>query len=442
MLSTYQRRILRHVRDEAYTPRQLRELAEALGVERSEHAAFRDAVRELAAQHQVVLGADGTVALPPLGREVTGSFKLHERGFGFILPDIPNTHGDVFVPPGETAGALTGDRVRATIGKGGRRGVSGRIVEVIQRGATHFVGTLDRKGSTWVVHPDGKSLTDPIITRDPGAKNAKPGDKVVVELTVFPGEGRKLEGVITELLGEAGRPDVETLGIMRAFGLKEKFEDPVVNEARDAARDYDNNVSAYMQGRLDLSDTFTLTIDPPDARDFDDAITVQRTDKGWRLGVHIADVATFVRPGAELDSEAYDRGNSVYLPRRVIPMLPEILSNGICSLQPGVPRLTKSVFIDYDAQAHVIGASFASAVIRSNHRLTYLEAQALIEGDRDEAARQAVEKRDYPDELLAALKDMNELAIAIRKRRQKAGMISLDLPQNRVIRLILMVKLM
>jgi len=430
MLSTYQRRILRHIRDEAYEPRRIRALAEELGVPREEHAAFREAVSDLAKDQQVVLGADDTVALPPLGREVTGTFKLHERGFGFLIPDTPNTHGDLFVRPQDTGGALSGDRVRAKVIHGrGRRGVHGQVSEIIQRRATSFVGTLDQQGKMWVVHPDGTSFTDPIVTRDPGAKNAKAGDKVVVELTVFPERNQTAEGVITEVLGESGKPDVETMGIIRAFGLHEKFEEEVIEEAREAAHDYNDHADEYTEGRLDLRETFTLTIDPPDARDFDDAISLERTDKGWRLGVHIADVATFVRPGAELDTAGYDRANSVYLPRLVLPMLPEILSNGICSLQPGVPRLAKSVFIDYDAGAKVTGTTFANSVIESNYRLTYLEAQALIDGDRKQADRQSVERQDYTEELEAAVRDMNELAGAIRKRRDKAGMITLDLPE-------------
>ncbi len=434
MQSTYKRRILRHLRSDAYAPQRVRELAEDLGIDRDQHAAFREAVRELAEDQQVVVGSDETVALPPLGREVTGAFKLHERGFGFIIPDTPTTHGDLFVPPPDTGGALTGDRVRAKVVHGsGRRGTRGKVTEVIQRRATNFVGALDKQGSHWVVYPDGKSLTTPIITRDPGAKNAKRGDKVVIELTVFPEKGQSPEGVITEVLGESGRPDVETAGVIRAFGLKEGFEDAVVQEARDAARDYDDHTDAYRGQRLDLTPTFTVTIDPPDARDFDDAISLERTDTGWRLGIHIADVATFVRPDAELDREAYDRGNSVYLPRLVLPMLPELLSNGICSLQPGVPRLTKSVFIDYDANAKVTGATFANAVIRSDFRLTYLEAQALIDGDPEAAARQSVEANDYTDELIRALSNMNELARAIRGRREKDGMISLDLPEVELV---------
>jgi len=434
----YKRRILQHVGHKAYEPQRVRELADSLGVPKEDLPEFRQALDELTESNQVVIGSSETIALPPIGREVTGTFKLHERGFGFILPDEPTSHGDVFVPPGKNQGAMTGDRVRAEVsrdarGRGGRSGATGKITEIIQRGHTQVVGVLGKVGSTWVVTPDGKALADPVLVRDVGAKNAKEGQKVVVEFTRYPERGRQAEGVITEVLGERGEPDVETLGIMRAFGLPEQFPDAVVQEARDATRDYDEHTDEYMAGRMDLRETFTLTIDPPDARDFDDALTVSHDDDGWELGVHIADVATFVRPGSELDREATERGNSVYLPRKVIPMLPEVLSNGICSLQPGVPRLAKSVFIRYDHRGQVKGTRFASSVIASNYRLTYLEAQALIDGKPKEAKNQAVEANDYSDELTTVLGQMHDLSRLLRKRREEAGMISLDLPEVELV---------
>jgi len=426
------------VAHDAYEPQQVRQLAEALGVPGPEHDAFRAALDELVEDKQLVMGASNTVALPPLGREVTGKFKKHERGFGFILPDTPTSHGDVFVAPGDGGDAMTGDRVRAEIVHRNRRGkgskaISGKITEVIQRGSTHFTGNMAKQGDLWIVWADGKGVNDPIVVRDAKSKNVRVGDKVVVELTVFP-EGRQLpEGVITEVLGDAGKPDVETEATKRAFGLADKFPEEVIAEARDVTRDYNENTEAYAEGRLDLRDTFTITIDPPDAKDFDDAITIEKTDRGWKLGVHIADVATFVRPDSALDTEARERGNSAYLPRHVVPMLPEILSNGICSLQPEVPRLVKTAFIEYDGGAKITNTTFANAIIASNHRLTYLEAQALIAGDRKTAKKHQVYDLPYSDELVECVRMFDELAKAIRKRRYAQGMISLDLPEVELV---------
>ena len=433
-------RILKHIAHQSYSPQQSRDLAKAIGVEQDDYNAFALAVRELVEENQIVYGVNETIALPPLGSELVGKFKRNDRGFGFVIPDQANNHGDLYVSARDTMGAMTGDRVRAEVVRsqrgreGGRGGPAGRIVEIIQRGQTSFVGELQKKGGSWMVFPDGRTLGEPIVVRDPSAKNAKPGDKVVVEITVYP-EGRMLgEGVITEVLGDSGAPSVETRGVMVAYGLADAFPDDAKDEARDAVRDYNENEAEYFVDRLDARQTFTVTIDPPDAKDFDDAISITRTDTGWELGVHIADVATFVRPGSVLDDEAISRGNSTYLPRKVIPMLPEVLSNGICSLQPGVPRLTKSAFITYDSDGKPIASRFASAVISSDFRLTYLEAQALIDGDSDEAAaKQAVEKNTYTDELRQALAEMDNLAKTIRRRRFAEGMIVLDLPEVELV---------
>ncbi len=446
----YKSRILRHVGSQADRPQRVRELAESLGVPPEDRDAFRKAVDQLAEAGQVVVGSSDTVALPPIGREVVGRFRLTDRGFGFVIPDQANAHGDLFVPPGQNNGALTGDRVRAAVrtergrGRGSDRSPHvGRIVEIIQRGQTRFVGTLRKHGRTWTVDIDGKVLTDPVLIRDVSARGAKAGAKVVIELTRYPESGRDAEGAITKVLGEAGRPDVETEAICHAYGLAMAFAGHVQAEARALVERYNRDPEPFFADRTDLRDTFTVTIDPPDAKDYDDAISLERlprrggkADKSqaaWELGIHIADVATFVEPGGKLDAEAEQRGNSVYLPRLVIPMLPEVLSNGICSLQPGVPRLARSVFIRYDDRARVVGRRYANTVIQSDFRLTYLEAQALIDGDRDEAAPHARADNEYTDRLTEALDQMATLSRAIRRRRREAGMIELDLPEVELI---------
>ena len=250
----------------------------------------------------------------------------------------------------------------------------------------------------------------------------------------YPGEGQQPEGVILEVLGDAGEPDVETQAIMRAFGLAERFDDDVVTEARDAARKLD--VEQAGPDREDLRDLLICTVDPPDAKDYDDAISLRKLDAGqesdsaaWELGVHIADVAHFVDAGSALDKEAYERGNSTYLPQKVVPMLPELLSNGVCSLQEGVDRFTRSCFLRYDAKGKVVGERFCRSIIKSAKRLTYLEAQALIDGDLREARKHAFGEAHYPREVIQQLKHMNELAKTIRARRLDHGMIVLGSPR-------------
>ena len=445
LIDRYSRRILNHLADTRYEPRTTRELARDLSVPDEDFNEFRRAVEQLVEADQLVLGAADTVALPPPGSELTGVFRKHERGFGFVIPDELNAHGDLFIPPGNTEDAMTGDRVRCKVRREKRRGGGprspyvGRIVEVIQRSDRRYVGTLEKQGKKHFVNVDGKALPDAVLIRDPRAKNAKPGDKVVIDLVEYPGDGQQAEGVILEVLGDAGEPDVETQAVMRAFGLAEKFDADVIESARSASRRLDPDDPAADE-REDLRDLLITTIDPPDAKDYDDAISVRRLDAkresdgaAWELGVHIADVAHFVDAGSPLDQEAYERGNSTYLPRKVVPMLPELLSNGVCSLQEGVDRLTKTAFIRYDAKGKVVGERFCRSIIKSAKRMTYLEAQAVIDDDLKAARKHAFGEATYPREVIAQLKHMNELAKTIRKRRLDGGMIVLGLPEVELI---------
>lgn len=441
MPDKFSRRILKHVADRRYTPRLLRDLANDLGVPPDELDAFRDSATQLIHAGQIVLASSHAITLPPPGRKMIGTFRLNPRGFGFVVPDSPVEHGDLFIPAGNTGGAMTGDHVRADVIHAAGRGRDrspyiGRIVEILSRSDKRYTGNLARQGSLFLVYVDGKSFTQPVVIRDPHAKNAKPGDKVVIEITEYP-EGDALpQGVITEVLGAHGQPDVETAAVMRAYNLPDQFPPQVLQQARNASQSFRGTIAS---GRLDLTRDFIITIDPPDARDFDDAISLKSLDPAstggavFELGVHIADVAHFVAADSPLDVEARLRGNSVYLPRRVIPMLPETLSNGVCSLQEGVVRFCKSAFIRYDQDANVLSTRFARTAIKSAKRLTYREAQALIDGDPLEARKHARTDTPYTDRLVSVLKQMNDLAVRIRQRRLRAGMIVLALPEVELI---------
>jgi ribonuclease R len=452
MSMRFTKRLMSHIQHQAYEPSDVETLARDLGVAEDELDEFGKAVQQLAAAGQVVWGDDDQVTLPPIGRELIGVFKRNPKGFGFVIPKQANAHGDLFVPAHQTLDAMSGDVVRAAVIKKRAHDPKhspyvGEITEIITRAKTGHVGELIRRGNHWMVLPDGKELTDPIIVHDAESKNANLGDKVAFEITAYP-EGEYLgEGVITRVLGESGLPNVETAAIIESYNLPEDFPKACHDEARELSLAFDDEIRRYTHGgeafepseRLDLRDAYIITIDPPDAKDYDDAISLQRLDevagggRGFRLGIHIADVANFVTPGSALDDEARDRCNSVYLPRLVIPMLPEILSNGICSLQEGVPRYCKSVFIDYDARGVVRGRGYAATVIESAKRCTYLEAQALIDGDEAEAKKHAKTEPNYTDELKSALADMNTLSRAIRERRRGQGMIHLDLPDVELI---------
>jgi ribonuclease R len=448
--SRFTKRLLSHVGHKSYEPSDLPRLMGDLRIAPEDRTDFAKAVAELAEAGQVVWGDGDVVLLPPMGNEIIGRFRKNQRGFGFVIPREANQHGDLFIPAFATGDAMDGDLVRAVVKRSnrpepGKSPFVGEVVEVVERGRNVYAGTLGKRGGQWLVFPDGKVLTTPIVVRDAESKNGKDGDKVAFELTHYP-EGDLLgEGVILRVLGDAGRPDVETLAVMQAYNLPEEFPDACVAEARALTLDFEEELrTSDATGfddtvRTDIRNDYIITIDPPDAKDYDDAISLQRIDRiagggsGWRLGVHIADVSHFVTLGTALDAEARERANSVYLPRLVIPMLPEVLSNGICSLQEGVPRFCKSAYIDYDDDGRVRAKGFAATIIKSAKRLTYLEAQALIDGDEEEAKRHAKTEPNYTQKLKDTLRDMNTLSRAIRDRRKKQGMIHLDLPDVELV---------
>ncbi len=421
-------------------------LSRELGVSSDDFPVLREAIEQLVEEGHLVATAEDWFGLPPIGDEIVGEFRKNPRGFGFIVPNRPVATGDIFVPPDCTSDALTGDIVRAKVITKRRKGEidhTGAIVEILERKQSHFTGELQNQGGTWLVHPDGKSLTAPIAVNDPSIKNARAGDKVVFEILTYP-EGHHLgQGVIVEVLGEAGQPDVETQAVIAAYNLPGDFPKACIDQARDAAKGFEDDVemaekTGSFPGREDLRDTLILTIDPPDAKDFDDAlslekITLKNGQRGYRLGVHIADVSHFIPVGSPLDEESTLRGNSVYLPRKVIPMLPELLSNGVCSLREREPRYAKSAFIDYNERGEVQGRAYASTVIHSAKRMTYLEAQALIDGDLEEAKKHARTDTEPTREIIQNLKDLDALAKAIHRRRRKQGMIHLDLPEVELI---------
>jgi ribonuclease R len=448
----YREAILRHVGHAQYSPSTIETLAEDLRAD--DPAQFQIAVDELVGQGVLSLSNAGQVMLPSFGDaegEVEGTFNRNPKGFGFFKPESRVREGDVFVAPDDTMGALSGDRVRAKIRRDRKRESSGRggfgpqyvatIVEILERKRSSYAATMQKRGTTWLAMPDGDTSIGPVVIADADSKYVSEGDKVIIDLTEYP-EGQALaEGVITRVLGEAGQPDVETQAVIAAYALpSDEFPDACLDQAREATRYFDDAVGRFLSegpsdlpGRLDLTNDYITTIDPPDAKDYDDAISVKRTDNGWELGIHIADVAHFIAPGSPLDVEARERGNSVYLPRHVIPMLPEILSNGICSLQPQVPRFAKSLFIHYDLSGRVTRTGAAQTIINSAKRMTYLEAQALIDGNEEEAKKHAKTAPEYTAKLKNTVKLMDELARTIRERRRAAGMIHLDLPDAELI---------
>ncbi len=439
----FKSRLLTHLKHDSYIPARLGDVARDLNISSDDLPAFTQAVTIFSQEGLLVLSSNGQISLPSLANapdgEIRGVFRKNPKGFGFLQPEINYREGAVFISPSDCGDALTGDKVRAKVMRD--RGAHsdkfiGAIVEVLERKKSSYSGTLTKRGQQWVVLPDGKQITNPIVVRDVEAKNAREGDKVILELVVYPDGDLLGEGAIVRVLGDAGRPDVETQAVIATYDLPGEFAEECVQQARDAAVRYDTEVAEFrergptaLDNRFDYTHEYIITIDPPDAKDYDDAISIKRTDDGWELGIYIADVAHFIPPNSPLDIEAKDRANSCYLPRLVIPMLPEVLSNGICSLQEAVPRYCKAAFIRYDSQGVVRGESVAQVLIDSKKRLTYLEAQALIDGDLNEARRHAKTPPKYTDQLMETLREMDKLAKVIQGRRNRQGMIVLELPE-------------
>ncbi len=419
-------RILRFVHAKGYKPRQLDELAAAMGIGEAEQGDFHTACKALMKTGRVVLGSRSALMPSAPRGKMTGTFRANRRGFGFVIPDTPNSHGDLYVPPGATGGAITGDRVSATVKKRGKRHgemlYEGRIVAVLERGQSRFVGELRHSLGRWFVVPDGQTLHGPILVPDAKGKNAKAGDQIVIEITRYPSDRLEAQGAIVKVLGKRGEPSVDAQSIVEQYQLPGEFPEAVLDEARAAVAGFEPAVGK--KNREDLRKLTIITIDPADAGDFDDAISLVRNDNGTtELGVHIADVAHFVPEGGALDTEARERASSVYLPRLVIPMLPETLSNGVCSLQERQPRLTKSVFITYDGRGKVKKTRMANTIIRSTKRLTYEQATKILEGKPGRTSPKVV----------ALLQDMDKLARTIRKRRLGEGMLVLDLPEGELV---------
>ena len=414
------RRILEHMRRPAYSPVKPKELARQLGLSQREYPKLRDLVKQMLGDGQLLRGRRGTLSVPGAGRSVVGVFRGNEAGFGFVRPEPRGEDPDIYIRPDDRMDAATGDRVAVEIihrGRG-RRGPRGRIVQIQQRATRRFVGTYFERGGRGYVEPDGDAILEDIGVGDPGAKGARPRDKVVFEMLRFPSARRPGEGVIAEVLGERGAPGVDTLAVMRQFDLPEHFPEPVQDAAGALADLFDQQDTS---GRTDFTGRTTVTIDPADARDFDDGITLEKKpDGGWRLGVHIADVSHFVPVGSALDKEARERATSVYLPTRVIPMLPELLSNGLASLQQEQNRYTLSCLLELDQQARPVSARCVTGVIRVTQRLTYEQVSDLLLSGGGPRMSAEVE---------TLLHDMQELALALRDRRHARGSLELTLPE-------------
>jgi len=428
MPQRYKGRIIKVMSRSDYQPLKRRALARLLNVPEEEYGIFTEAVKQLEEEGRIVTGSKESLSLPALPGQITGTYQKSRAGYGFVRPDQATAQGDLFIPYSSSQGAMTGDRVRCQIlppGRGDRdKRVSGVVLAILERGKTQYVGTLVQEEKQWFVLPDGKAFTERIVVEDPSAKGARPGEKVVVDILRYPSRDYYATGVIVERLGRSGKEKAELASVIRRFDLVEHFNRAALAETRHVIADFERTVEKAHEKREDLTSEVIVTIDPVDARDFDDAISLKKLAGGhWELGVHIADVGHFVKPGGKLDEESRQRATSTYLPGHVIPMLPELLSNGICSLQQDQPRFTKTVFIRLDREGKVLATRFCNGLIRSTQRLTYEDAERILDG----------QTLGYDGRVVKLLKDMETLARIIQKRRYEAGMLSLDLPSAELV---------
>ncbi|MBM4087774.1 MAG: RNB domain-containing ribonuclease, partial [Planctomycetes bacterium] len=365
--------VLNLIRSRRYRPMRAEELAEALQVPGDEMEEFTKLLRKLELDGQIVQVKHRQYAWPKKLNLMVGKLDVNRSGFGFVRPLKPGEGEDVYVDEESMGSAMHGDTVAVRLpsahagfgrGRRGRKALraSGYIVNVVQRANATVVGRFAKRRHVGYVAPDNPKLFRDIYVADEDTQGARPGDKVIVKIVEWPSRHLNAEGVVTEILGPDGAPGVDIESVAHAFNLPHDFPEAALAEAQAIPPQVPESA---LQGRRDLRNDIIITIDPEDAKDHDDAISLAKDADGhWLLGVHIADVSHYVRPGSTLDKEARKRGTSVYFPGTVIPMLPEALSNGICSLHEGVDRLTKSAFMTFSADGKLLKRELCHSVIR------------------------------------------------------------------------------
>ena len=412
--------------DEFYTPMKFKELAMLLQVPKER----RDELKEVLD----ILQSEGKITLTTRGKyhkgadkKIEGVFQAHPRGFGFVLMEEGD---DIFIGEDDINGAFQGDTVECVITAaptGKRR--EGKITKIVSHSVTKVVGlyqlndTKKRGVKYGFVLPDDQKIQMDIAIPVEKSMGAVNGHKVVAELTSYGKNGRKPEGKIIEILGHKNDPGTDILSIVKCYDLPVEFPEKVMNQA---ARTPDEISEADRKGRKDLRGTLMVTIDGEDAKDLDDAVSLERAGEDYILGVHIADVSNYVQENSALDREALKRGTSVYLADRVIPMLPHKLSNGICSLNAGEDRLALSCIMRVDPSGNVVDHEIAETVICVDRRMSYTGVRKML-ADQDEEERQ-----EYAD-VLPMLEGMEELAAILRERRHKRGSINFDFPEAKIM---------
>ena len=417
--------LLSFMKDKTYSPMDIQGLASVFKIYKDEYKSFKKVLKTMEKEGLIIRNAKDKFMVPKDEGLVMGKLQVHQKGFAFLLPEKEGEK-DVFIPSNYLKDAMNGDKVLVEVTREDKDGKKreGVVKEVIERINNKIIGVYEDNKTFGFVVPEDTRLNQDIFIAKKDKDGAKAGEVVICEITKWSDGRRSPEGKIIEVLGQKGDVGLDILTIIRKFGLPEEFKKEVLDYTDSIEEEIEP--SEYKR-RVDLRDLTMITIDGEDAKDLDDAVSIERigSDK-YRLGVHIADVTHYVKEKSVLDKEALKRATSVYLIDRVIPMLPRKLSNGICSLNPKVDRLTLTCFMTIDKSGRVVDHEIQETIIRSNERMTYTDVtKILVENDKE-----LVEKYNY---LMDEFKAMEELCSILRNKRMNRGAIDFDFDEAKII---------
>lgn len=408
--------------DELYVPMKIKEIAILLNIPKEDRGDLAQVLDALVAEGKIMVSKKGKYQKAE-NTHLTGVLTCTAKGFGFVV--VEGMERDIYVAEKDMNGAFDGDTVKIAITKKATDGKrdEAKVIGIIERGNATVVGFYEKSKNFGFVVPDNKRFACDIFIPEGKSMGAVQGHKVVVKIVDFGSQDKKPTGEVVEIIGHVNDPGVDILSIVKAYGIPEAFPDDVMDSLYNIPDSVD---SKQWAGRMDIRDWQTVTIDGEDAKDLDDAISLTRTENGYKLGVHIADVSEYVKEHSPLDVEAVKRGTSVYLVDRVIPMLPHKLSNGICSLNQGEDRLALSCIMDIDKKGNIVGHRIAETLINVDRRMSYTNVKKILV-DNDEAV-----KAEYAD-FVDMFKLMQEAAALLREKRKARGSIGFDFPETKVI---------
>ena len=428
MDQTFEKRkkvILDFISDDLYVPMKIKEMAIVLQIPREQRDELKEVLDALVEEGKISLSKRGKYSKGQAVR-LKGSFQANTRGFGFVTPEDGSE--DVFIAEENMAGAFQGDEVEYIIiaAPTGKR-KEGKIVRILSHSVVHVVGLYEKSKSFGFVRPDNQRYLKDIYIPEGKEMGAMTGHKVVVSLTSYGGEHMKPEGEIVQIIGHVNDPGTDIMSVVMDAGIPAEFPEKVLNQAVRVGKPVSD---ADRAGRRDLREWLMVTIDGEDAKDLDDAVSLRMDGENYILGVHIADVTNYVQENSALDREAFERGTSVYLADRVIPMLPHKLSNGICSLNAGEDRLALSCIMTFDPSGTMVDHEIAETVINVDKRMSYNGVSKILSGEPEKFPE--TDSTDH-EEIVAMLLRMKELSDILRERRGRRGSIDFDFPETKVI---------